>query len=47
MISDNQVTLPGRPGECRVTQANTDKVRKTFGWKPQVDLEEWILSNVF
>ena len=47
MISDNQVSLPERPGESRVTKANTDKVRKTFGWKPQIDLQDWIIANVF
>ena len=47
MISDNQVSLPERPGESRVTKANTEKVRKTFGWKPQIDLQDWIIANVF
>ena len=47
MISDKQVSLPERPGESRVTKANTEKVRKTFGWKPQIDLQDWIIANVF
>ena len=47
MISDNQVSLPERPGESRVTKANTEKMRKTFGWKPQIDLQDWIIANVF
>ena len=46
MISDNQVTIPPRVGESKVTLANTDKLRKTFGWKPKVTLSEWIAQNV-
>ena len=42
MISDNTTNIPPRPGECRVTLANCDKIYGAFGWKPQIKLEEWI-----
>ena len=33
MISDNTINIPPRIGESRITQANVDKIWKTFGWK--------------
>ena len=42
MISDNTINIPPRIGESRITQANVDKIRKTFGWKSKVKLEDWI-----
>ena len=42
MISDNTVNIPPRIGESRVTLANNNKLRKTFGWEPTVDLFEWV-----
>ena len=42
MISDSTTNIPARPGECRVTLANCDKIYGAFGWKPQIKLEEWI-----
>jgi len=42
MISDNTTNIPARPGECRVTLANCDKIYSAFGWKPQIELEDWI-----
>ena len=46
MISDNQVNIPERLGESRVTKANSGRMRETFGWKPQVNLSDWITDNV-
>jgi len=46
MISDNQVNIPERLGESRVTKANSGRMRETFGWKPQVNLSDWIAANV-
>ena len=46
MISDNQVNIPERLGESRVTKANSGRMRETFGWKPQVNLSDWIADNV-
>lgn len=42
MISDNQVFLPPREGEAKVTLANINKAKKSLGWSPKVDLKEWI-----
>ena len=42
LISDNQTSLPPRIGEARDSLANIDKVSNTFGWKPEVNVEEWI-----
>ena len=42
MISDNTINIPPRIGESRITQANVDKIWKTFGWKSKVKLEDWI-----
>ena len=42
LISDNQVNIPPRIGEARISLANNEKLRKTFGWKPTVKLNDWI-----
>ena len=42
VISDNQMTIPPRIGESRVTLANNTKLKETFGWNPKVNLMEWI-----
>ena len=42
LISDNQTFLPPRIGEARDSLANIDKVSNTFGWKPDVNVEDWI-----
>ena len=41
-ISDNQTNIPPRIGESRVTLADNDKLKETFGWDPKVNLMEWI-----
>jgi UDP-glucose 4-epimerase len=46
MISDNTVNIPPRPGESRVTLANNQKLRKTFGWEPTMKLEDWVKSHL-
>ena len=42
IISDDIVNIPPRKGESRITLANIQKTKKTFGWHPKVKLEEWI-----
>lgn len=42
MISSNTINIAPRPGESRITLANNQKIRKTFGWEPKVKLEDWI-----
>ena len=45
-ISDDVVYIPPRIGEARNSLANIDKIEKTFAWKPQVSVEEWIKGQV-
>jgi UDP-glucose 4-epimerase len=42
MISSNTVNMAPRPGEARISLANNQKLRKTFGWEPKVNLKDWI-----
>tara|TARA_Y100000114_G_scaffold128033_1_gene124932 strand:- start:2035 stop:2931 length:897 start_codon:yes stop_codon:yes gene_type:complete len=42
MISDNTINIPPRIGEARTTLANNSKLSQTFGWKPNVNLKDWI-----
>jgi len=46
MISSNILHIPERIGECKITLADNTKLSQTFGWKPQVDLEQWIRGNL-
>ena len=46
MISDHTVNIPPRIGESRETLAITEKIFKTFGWKPNVSLSDWIKNNM-
>ncbi len=43
-ISDDTINIESRDGEARETLANIDKVYNTFGWKPDIDVKEWILK---
>ena len=43
-ISDDTINIEPRDGEARETLANIDKVYNTFGWKPEIDLKDWILK---
>jgi UDP-glucose 4-epimerase len=42
MIDHPTVNIAPRPGEARVSLANNQKIRQTFGWSPTVKLEEWL-----
>jgi UDP-glucose 4-epimerase len=42
MIDHPTVNIAPRPGEARVSLANNQKIKKTFGWSPVVKLEEWL-----
>lgn len=44
-ISDNQINIPPRIGESRTTLANNGKLRTIFGWRPQVNLMNWIAQQ--
>jgi UDP-glucose 4-epimerase len=41
-ISDNQVYLPPRQGEAETTLADITKIEKVIGWKPEIDVLDWI-----
>ena len=42
MIGLKYTHIPERLGEARVTLADTNKARLLLGWKPEVELEDWI-----
>jgi UDP-glucose 4-epimerase len=44
-ISENQINIPPRIGESRTTLANNGKLRTIFGWRPQVNLMDWIKTQ--
>jgi UDP-glucose 4-epimerase len=46
MISEDTINIPPRPGEARTSLANISKIKKTFGWKPKVKLEDWIKEQL-
>jgi len=45
-ISDDTINIPPRVGEARNSLANIEKIRKTFAWKPEVDVQEWIKGQL-
>ena len=45
LISPNQKYIPKREGEMETTLANIDKIRSVIGWKPDVDVLEWIKNG--
>ena len=46
MISDNTIHIPPRVGESRITLANIQKIKKTFGWEPQVNVGDWVAKQL-
>ena len=45
-ISNDTINIPPRVGEARNSLANIEKIRKTFAWKPEVDVQEWIKGQL-
>jgi UDP-glucose 4-epimerase len=45
-ISDDTINIPPRIGEARNSLANIDKIQKTFAWKPEMNVEEWIKTQL-
>ena len=45
-ISDDTINIPPRIGEARNSLANIDKIQKTFAWRPEVDVEQWIKTQL-
>lgn len=46
MISENTVNIPPRPAEARLSLANNQKLCKTFGWQPSMNLQDWIKEQL-
>lgn len=46
MISQNQINIPPRIGESRVTLANNSKMYRNFGWAPKVSIDTWIKDQI-
>ena len=44
-ISYNQTNIPPRKGEVRESLAYIQRIKNTFGWKPRVDLEQWVKAH--
>jgi len=44
-ISDDQVYIPERDGEMDTTLADITKINKVIGWKPEVDVLEWVINR--
>ena len=42
MIGGEVEYIPERPGEARETLAQNTLLRLIFGWRPTVELEDWI-----
>lgn len=44
-LSDKIKYIPPRKGEARHTQANITKIKNYFGWRPKIQLMEWLEVN--
>ena len=45
-ISDDTINIQPREGEVKTSLANIDKMNKTFAWKPQTDIKDWIQTQL-
>ena len=46
MFMHEKTYIAPRPGEARVSLANNQKMRNTFGWTPTHDLEKWVSKQL-
>jgi len=44
-ISDNQIYLPERSGEATTTLADITRIGEVIGWKPEIDVMNWIYDQ--
>ena len=44
-ISDDQVYIPKRSGEMETTFADITKIGEIIGWKPEIDVIDWIYEQ--
>jgi len=42
LLSNDQVFIDLREGEMHTTLANIEKVNQAFGWRPEINVNEWI-----
>lgn len=45
MFSDDITYIAPRPAEARHSSANISKIKRTYGWQPKVNLEDWVKEN--
>ena len=45
IISDDQIYIKERPGECRETLACNSKARSLLGWTPTINIMDWLRDN--
>ena len=46
MFDHEKINIAPRSGETRLSLANNQKLRKTFGWEPTMKLEDWIAAHL-
>jgi UDP-glucose 4-epimerase len=46
LISTNHEFIQPRQGEAYVTLADTKKIKKVFGWKPTIKIEDYIITKL-
>jgi UDP-glucose 4-epimerase len=46
MFLHEKIYIAPRPGEARVSLANNEKMRNTFGWTPTHDLDTWVSQQL-
>jgi UDP-glucose 4-epimerase len=46
MFDHETVNIVPRPGETRLSLANNQKMKKTFGWNPTMKLENWLATQL-
>jgi UDP-glucose 4-epimerase len=46
MFAHETVNIAPRPGETRLSLANNQKMKKTFGWNPTMKLENWLSTQL-
>lgn len=45
MISNNIIHTPARLGEAKSTLADIEKAERILGWKPKINIEQWLKSK--
>ena len=45
-ISNDTINIPPRIGEARDSLANINKIQKTFAWRPEVNVEQWVREQI-